>query len=188
MFFFYRWLQLMFSISLISNRNLLQTRAMAIRNNLNWHFIPDQFCQREKEREDILKLLIVTQTNDAQFKRFKFLSDRNWHQILPLYINSCQLQKAPGTQWPAISSFCWMIWLQVRRGGRQTPPSTVGNVGSNQCAFLSAYAEREGPTREACVKLRCQGAGWWDSSPSCPINMQNLLDELMVMSRNVWNL
>lgn len=23
--------------------NLLQTRAMAIRNNLNWHFIPDQF-------------------------------------------------------------------------------------------------------------------------------------------------
>lgn len=34
--------------------NLLQTSAMAIRNNLNWHFIPDQFCQREKDREDFL--------------------------------------------------------------------------------------------------------------------------------------
>lgn len=34
--------------------DLLQTRAMAIRNNLNWHFIPDQFYRKgDKERKDI---------------------------------------------------------------------------------------------------------------------------------------
>lgn len=42
--------------------DLLQTRAMAIRNNLNWHFIPDQFYgKRDKDMKDIFRFWLCGQ-------------------------------------------------------------------------------------------------------------------------------
>lgn len=68
---------------------------MAIRNNLNWHFIPDQFCREKRRREERHQSFWLLRTNQGyEFECFfKHTGHTLSYRMTPFCINSCPFGK-----------------------------------------------------------------------------------------------
>lgn len=123
---------------------------MAIRNNLNWHFIPDQFYrQREKEKDGefrnsflILEIKTGKTVHEGQVSlRRTYMLTLHDMRSRPLS-QFMSILKAPQTLTPNLWLLREIIWFQLR-GGRKSPPSgpqeRCGGYGRVHNEYLITY-------------------------------------------------